>query len=150
MESAFNTWKTNRENSIQLIQRYTVEQMNTTPKGFSNNLIWNIGHIVVVQQMLWYKASHLPMLVSDDLVHRFKPVRPEMPVTAEECKSLLELMSGLMVQSIEDYRKGIFQKFNPLRTQTGFELNNFDDAVNFNNYHEGVHYGLLLNIRKFV
>jgi hypothetical protein len=35
----------------------TLEQLNKIPEGYNNNLIWNIAHVVVVQQMLVYKLS---------------------------------------------------------------------------------------------
>jgi hypothetical protein len=36
---------------------YNLDQLNTIPEGFNNNLIWNIGHIIVSQQLLVYKLS---------------------------------------------------------------------------------------------
>jgi hypothetical protein len=40
-------------------------------EGYSNNLIWNIAHIIVVQQMLVYKSG-LPMMISDEMVEKYK------------------------------------------------------------------------------
>jgi hypothetical protein len=40
-------------------------------EGYSNNLIWNIAHIIVVQQMLVYKLS-ITMMISDEMVEKYK------------------------------------------------------------------------------
>jgi len=44
---------------LEYFDNYTLEQLNKIPEGFSNNLIWNIGHIIVTQQVLIYKLSNL-------------------------------------------------------------------------------------------
>jgi hypothetical protein len=51
-----------------LIQGYTLEQLNKVPRGFNNNIIWNIAHVIVTQQILVYKLSGLPMIVTDEMV----------------------------------------------------------------------------------
>ena len=35
-------------------------------------------------------------------------------------------------------------------TGTGFHLDALKEALEFNNYHEGLHLGFMINIRKFV
>lgn len=35
-------------------------------------------------------------------------------------------------------------------TATGFDLTTLDDALEFNNYHEGLHLGMMMSVRKFV
>ena len=37
------------------LKSMSLKELNTIPKGFNNNIIWNIGHIVVTQQLLAYK-----------------------------------------------------------------------------------------------
>src|SRR5690606_33748551 len=59
MEALFKTWKTSRALYLDYFNNYSPEQLNTTPNGFSNNLIWNIGHVIVAQQALIYKGSNL-------------------------------------------------------------------------------------------
>ena len=70
-----------------------MEQLNKVPEGFSNNLIWNIGHIVVVQQMLVYKLSGLNMMISDEMVEKYKKgTRPEEPVGQTEIDEIKKLL----------------------------------------------------------
>jgi hypothetical protein len=47
----------------------TLEQLNKIPEGYNNNLIWNIAHVVVVQQMLVYKYLN-SMMISDEMVEK--------------------------------------------------------------------------------
>jgi hypothetical protein len=76
-----------QENFIaEYLENYTLEQLNKVPEGFNNNLIWNIAHIiVVVQQMLVYNLSGLPMMASPEMVEKYKRgTKPEADVTQEE------------------------------------------------------------------
>jgi hypothetical protein len=58
--------------------------LNTIPEGYSNNLIWNIAHIIVVQQMLVYKLS-ITMMISDEMVEKYKKgTKPEDIATQAE------------------------------------------------------------------
>ena len=45
---------------------------------------------------------------------------------------------------------GKFVAFTTYETHIGFHLATFEEAINFNNYHEGIHLGFMMNIRKFV
>lgn len=57
MESILKTWKTSRKLFLEYFDNYTIDQLNKIPDGFSNNLIWNIGHVIVAQQALIYKIQ---------------------------------------------------------------------------------------------
>ncbi len=48
MHEAFNITMQNRKVLEGYLQNYSLEQLNKVPQGFNNNLIWNIGHIIVV------------------------------------------------------------------------------------------------------
>jgi hypothetical protein len=48
-------YQNKQNNSISNASGIYFEQLNTIPEGYNNNLIWNIAHIIVVQQMLVYK-----------------------------------------------------------------------------------------------
>ena len=61
-----------------------------------------------------------------------------------------ELLISLIEKTETDFYNGKFVKFNEKMTWTGFHLGSLKDALEFNNYHEGLHLGFMINIRKFV
>jgi hypothetical protein len=151
METLLKTWKTNRKLYLDFFDRYTLDQLNKVPDGFNNNLIWNIGHVIVAQQSLIYRGSNLPMYISDELVNLYKPgTKPTRANTQGEVDELRELLISLIAKTEEDLQKGVFTTYKERTTLTGFHLASLKDAFEFNNYHEGLHLGYMLSIRKFV
>jgi hypothetical protein len=151
MESAFKIWTKNRSIYLNFLEKYSLEQLNTVPQGFSNNLIWNIGHIIVAQQGLVYRPCGLPMNISDELYTRYKPgSKPTGTDTQETVDLFKQLLPSLITQTKKDYGNGIFVNYKEYTTLTGFHLATVKEGIDFNNYHEGLHLGLMMNIRKFV
>lgn len=151
MEAILKAWKTSRKFYRDLVDGYTPEQLNKVPDGFSNNLIWNVGHIIVAQQSVVYRLSGLPMNVPEALFEQYKPgTRPERTVTPEEIHELKLLLQSLVERTLEDLGNGKFRQFTERTTATGFHLASLEDALTFNNYHEGLHLGYMMSIRKFV
>lgn len=135
----------------QFLENYTLEQLNTIPEGFKNNLIWNIGHIVVVQQIIVYQFSGLPMLVSNEMVEMYKKgSKPEQDVTQVEVEVLQSLLFKTINQTMVDYNSKIFKSFQGYTTSTRFTMKNVGDALSFNYYHEALHTGILMSLRKLV
>jgi hypothetical protein len=63
---------------------------------------------------------------------------------------LKELLISLIEKTETDFYNLKFFKFNEKMTGTGFHLDSLKEALEFNNYHEGLHLGFMINIRKFV
>jgi hypothetical protein len=151
MELAFKLWAKNRTLYLDFLEKYSLEQLNTIPAGFSNNLIWNIGHIVVIQQRLVYGCSGLPMNIPDELFTRYKPgSKPSTTETQETVDLLKGLLISLITQTKNDYAEGRFISYKEFTTLTGFHLASTEEAIAFNNYHEAMHLGFMMNIRKFI
>lgn len=151
MESLFEVSKIQRNLAGQFIDHYTLEQLNTVPEGYRNNLIWNIAHMVVTQQLLVYKFAGVPMLVSDELVERYKKgTEVTGPATAEEVAEIKSLLVDTIVQTEKDLEKGVFANYIEYPTSTGFVLKNVTDALNFNVFHEGMHIGIMMRLKKLV
>lgn len=151
MEDILKAWKTSRKLYADFLDKYSIDQLNKIPDGFNNNLIWNIGHIITSQQFLIYGLSNLQMHVPSGLFDLYKPgTKPTRPISQDEANELKALLTSLVEQTEKDLSAGKFVTFTERMTITGFHLTSLRDALEFNNYHEGLHMGYMLAIRKFV
>ncbi|WPO79862.1 DinB family protein [Flavobacterium sp. KACC 22761] len=151
MNSVFEVQKTIREILLKVLDNHSLEQLNKIPEGFSNNLIWNIAHCVSSQQVLIYKLSGLPTLVSEEFIAKYrKGTKPEGDVSQAEVDEIRSLLSSTLLQVEKDFEANIFVNYNEYTTSLGFTLKNIQGALDFNNYHEGIHTGIVMSIRKFV
>lgn len=151
MQQTFDITRTSRKIVAPYLENYTLEQLNKIPDGYSNNLIWNIAHIVVTQQLLVYKLSGLPMLVSDEMVEKYKKgTKPEGIATQAEVDEIKALLFRTLDQTETDYSNKKFNNFQEYPTSTGFALKNAEDGISFNSFHEGLHIGIMMSLRKFL
>jgi hypothetical protein len=151
MQATFEINHSSRNVLLKFLESHTVEQLNKVPEGFANNLIWNIGHIVVVQQMLVYKLSGLNMMISDEMVEKYKRgSKPEVSIEQTEIDEIKKLLFLTLEQTKEDFANDIFDEFMEFTTMTGFTIKSAKGAMEFNNYHEGLHTGIMMQIKKFI
>jgi hypothetical protein len=149
MDTEFKITSTSREIYNRYFESFTLEQLNKIPDGCSNNLIWNIGHIMVSQQILVYTGAGLPVNVSEELIALYRRgSRPERDVTQAEADAVKALLFSTIEKTEDDYRNGIFTTYNARKSELGFDLSSVEDAIAFNNYHEGIHLGIMMQIRK--
>ena len=151
MNSVFEVQKTIREILLKVLDNHSLEQLNKIPEGFTNNLIWNIAHCVASQQALIYKLSGLPSMVSEEFITKYrKGTKPERDVSQAEVDEIRVLLSSTLDQVQKDYANNIFVTYTEYLTSMGFLLKDIEGALSFNNYHEGIHTGIIMSIRKFV
>lgn len=151
MNQTLNVNTTSRNIIAKILESHTVEQLNKIPEGFSNNLIWNIAHVVVTQQLLVYKLSGLQTMVSDQMIEKYKKgTRPEHNVTQAEVDEIKFLLFTTIEKTKEDYDNSVFKNYQEYPTSTGFVLKNVEDAIVFNNFHEGIHIGVMMSLRKYI
>ena len=151
MEATFRIWQTSRGLYQNFLDNYSLDQLNTIPAGMSNNLIWNIGHVIVSQQKLVYALSGLPMHIPDSLFEKYQNgSRPDGKTTQAEVDEIKKLLSEMVEKTKADFEAGVFKQFHPYQTKTGFHLGTWKEAMEFNNYHEGIHLGIMIQIKKFL
>lgn len=151
MKALFKALRTSRNLYLDYFNKFSPEQLNKIPEGFRNNLIWNIGHIIVAQQALIYKGSNQQPYISNELFELYRPgTYPTGQTTENEIRELKDLLILLIEKTERDYYDGKFESYNERMTGTGFHLSSINDAFEFNNYHEGLHLGYMMAIRKFV
>jgi hypothetical protein len=151
MSSVFETQKTIREILLKILDNHSLEQLNKIPEGFNNNIIWNVAHCVAAQQTLVYKLSGLPTMVSEDFILKYrKGTKPEGDVSEEEVNEIRAFLLSTFEKTKNDFQSGLFVDYNEYTTSMGFTLKNVQDALDFNNYHEGIHTGIAMSLKKLV
>ena len=152
METTFRCNRNLRFQFFQIIENYTTDQLNTIPTGFSNNIIWNIGHVLATQQILIYELSGLKGVLSDEFIQLYRNgTKPTSHTSDEEIKQIQKMLLESIDLLEKDFKSKIFKKYQLYTTKaTGFLLENAQQAAEFNTIHEGIHLGIVLQIRKFV
>ncbi|MDC3299132.1 DinB family protein [Flavobacteriaceae bacterium] len=151
MKIQFDILTKTRAIVLHYIKGLSLDQLHVIPEGFTNNIAWNIAHIVVTQQLLHYRLSEKDCLVSDELIAAFKKgTKPTRQFTQEEFDEVLDLFKGLPNTLEEDYEAGIFTEYSAYKTSTGFVIDSMEKAVIFNNFHESLHLGVIMSLKKLV
>jgi len=149
MDWAFDVTLKNRNLLKSFLESFSLEELNRVPKGFNNNIIWNVAHTVVTQQLLVYNLSGVPPLVSQDMIDMYrKGTKPEQNVTYAEVDLIKGLLFSTIEKTKEDYNNKVFQTYNEYTVTTKSTLTNVDEAIDFNNFHEGIHLGYILALKK--
>lgn len=151
MKTQFDVLRKSRELVLKELEGLTLEQIHKVPANFKNNIAWNVAHLVVTQQLLHYKLSGLDCLCPDELIEGYrKGTAPTQEFTEEEFEQVKELLIGLPNTLEEDFKEGIFENYTEYPTSTGFVITDIENAIAFNNFHEGIHYGIIRSIKKFL
>ena len=151
MKQLFHITQQNRKILHRYLTHTPEEILFKVPKGFNNNIWWNIAHVAVTQQKLVYGLSGLPLQLSQELVSRYeKGTFPSGRPEKAEIQEISELLFALHDRTVEDYEKKIFEGFKPYMTTPKVELKSVEDAIAFNVFHEGLHLGSIMALSRAV
>ncbi len=151
MKIQFDILRKTRAIALHYIKGLSLDQLHIIPDGFNNNIAWNIAHLVVTQQLLHYKLSGKDCLVSDDLITAYKKgTSPSGTFSKKEFDEVLELFQGLPATLEEDFDARVFKEYSEYKTSTGFVIDSMEKAIIFNNFHESLHLGVIMSLKKLV
>jgi hypothetical protein len=143
--------KNTRTFILELVKDLSIEQLNKIPAGFNNNIIWNIAHLTAAQQNMCYVRSGLAVTVKEEHFSPFlSGTKPEKFIEQEEIASIFDALLNSMDRLATDYSSRIFLKFDPWDKRYGMKLNSIEDAINFIPFHEGMHIGYIMALKKLV
>ena len=128
------------------VEGLSAQQLHAVPEGFDNNVAWNVGHLLVVQQRLLYERCGLSTSVPEDMVPLYLPnTSPADWETEPDAEALVAMLMPQQGQLEADYAAGRFSEseFTPFTTGSGVSLSDFDGALVFNTYHESQHFGFI-------
>ncbi len=148
--NVFDISRQTRKNIEKVVAGLSLEQLNTIPPGFNNNLLWNLGHVVVTQQALTNRLGGLPINLDADVVDQFKKGTKASHYTQEMLDFIKSNLISLVDTLENDYSEGKFKSFQEYPTSYGVTLTSIEDALSFNNAHEALHLGYMMALRRSV
>jgi len=151
MESTIDTIKKTRLFLLNLISELSIEQLNKIPTGFNNNIVWNLAHLIAAQQGLCYVRSGLKVIVDEKFFLAYKTdSKPEGNVNEAEFKKIKSLLIETLEQLETDLAKNLFIDYTAVKTRYGVEIKNIYDAIEFLSFHEGLHCGYIMALKRIV
>lgn len=136
---------------IDSVNDLSADQLNEVPPGFNNNIIWNLGHLIAVQQGVCYVRAGVKPVTDEKYVVLYKPgTKPDKYVAGDEVKTIKELLLSSLDLFKTDYQTNMFANYPAWTTRYGVELSNIDDALQFLLFHEGLHSGFVAALKNLV
>ncbi|MEK5389259.1 DinB family protein [Margalitia sp. FSL K6-0131] len=147
-EILFNQLESFREWTLGLLKNITEEQADIVPKGFNNNIRWNLGHIYL-DQYLWIKAvTKEPIPIPEGFQEWFgfgtKPADwKTAPPRLDQLKKLLAEQPKVIR---ELYGNRLEEEFAP--TELG--MHTIAQVLVRTIYHEGMHAETIKLMKRFL
>lgn len=139
-----------RQVTLYTVNDVSVEEALMIPEHFSNNIIWNLGHIYLVQEQFAFYFAREPMEIPEGFAELFAtgtkpsdwtyrpPALPELQKRlGEQSKRIRDRMNNRLNEEVAE----------PF-TIHGLTLKTVGELLGFNMYHEGVHVQAIRMLKK--
>ena len=150
--TVFEYIRQTRSAFTQLVDGLSIDEINTIPGGFRNNIGWNFGHIVVSTQGLCYRRTGVQPDREIPFVASYaKGTAPTHWIGEEELLALKSQAVETILQIEQDYQNGVFATITPYATATyGLEMDTIEKVLTVTLAHDNLHLGYATALRKAV
>ena len=151
-EFLFNQLKVVRTNTINAVKELSESQAGAIPEGFNNNILWNLGHVYLVQEKFAFgfipEPMHMPEAFTELFGRETKPSEWKVqPPTLTELIKLLEDQTGRIEESLINRLDEVVG--NPFTMPSGLTLKTIGEFLIFSMYHEGMHVQTIRMLKRF-
>ncbi len=149
IEKAIEILKMPRLGILKQVNDLSIEQLNQIPTGFNNNIIWNLGHIIAAQQGVCYRRAGIEPVVNADFLKTYGGgSKPESFLGEDQLQLIKELYTSTLDQFVVDYNNNLFANYIAWTTRYGVDLTSIDDVMQFLPFHEGMHVGCIMALKR--
>ncbi|WP_096155077.1 MULTISPECIES: DinB family protein [Bacillus] len=144
----FNQLVSFREDLLFVLEDVTEEESELIPKGFRNNIHWNMGHILLDQYMWIY--FQLEEEMPYDYLEKYFGYGTTPDHFSNETPTYSELLSLLKEQTNkirETFSNRLSEK---LLKVTELEMSTVGEVLPRTMYHEGLHIGTIITMKKLI
>lgn len=151
MNKAIDNLKKTRQFLLNIIEGLNEAQLNEIPAGFNNNIIWNITHVLATQQVFTYVRSGQQPFINPQYIELYKPgTKPEAVVDAAAIATVKTLLVTTVEQFEKDYDANLFTSYENWATRSGIAIDTIEDAIKFTAFHEGMHTGYVMALKRVI
>ncbi|GGH73152.1 putative damage-inducible protein DinB [Pullulanibacillus pueri] len=141
-----------RQRTINAVKDLSDKTLDTVPKGFNNNIRWNLGHVYVVQERFAFQTTGETVQIPENYLRLFSPgTKPadwnEQVPTLEELLKALEEQAQRIQETFQNRLDEQVKK--PFTTGSGLTLNTVGELLTFSLYHEGMHFQTISLLKRF-
>ncbi|MEO8824009.1 MAG: DinB family protein [Ginsengibacter sp.] len=136
---------------LNLIDGISIEKLNEIPEGFNNNLAWNFAHVIANQQLLCYRSGGAKPVIADEIIDKYKTgTKPEGFIEEKEFGTLKQYLLSTIDKFEEDSATNMFENYKAfdLKSYPGVSLKNINDAAKFVSFHDGLHVGYSMALKR--
>jgi uncharacterized damage-inducible protein DinB len=151
MNFPFEVMRQTRKNTLSFLENLDEDKINKIPDGFGNNIAWNLGHILITQQLLFYTNSGNMVSVPQEWIEKYrKGSKPSARISIGEFEQIKALFVSSIDNAEKDYKDGIFSKYKAYKTSYGIQIENIEDLIRFLYAHDAFHWGVIASLMKIV
>lgn len=147
----FKTLRTTRWHMVREIEGLSHAELLAIPDGRSDNILWNVGHLLCSLSRLTYVFSGYPLPIPEHYLSNFgKGTNAEDWVAPPDPDEVLRLFLELPDRIEADYRAGRFVDYKPLTLGGGHTVESVEEAIAFHCFHEGLHIGMVISLKRML
>lgn len=153
MNAELTVFRKGREYVVnELIANLSLNQINSIPDGFTGNIGWHLGHLVTTHRGLIYQLhGHRSGMEKEFILKYALGSKPENPMTQEELDFIKKRLIEQCDELEADEAAGIFTgEYRTYNTTSGMILHNHEEAVAYSNFHQAMHVGYIMAMRRLV
>ncbi len=126
-------------------------QLLKVPPGLRNNILWNLGHLIVDNCDMIYRPAHLQPPHPESFNALFaagtSPADWSSPPPIAEVR---EVSGDLAKRITDDYRNDRFSRFDPGLVVSGWPVTNLEETLAYVANHTAIHLGIMMTLRRLV
>jgi len=144
-----------RSRTLKIVQDIPESKWNVIPTGFRNHVRWHLGHILVSQEKMLFLLNDEPSSIPEGFSEYFAggtdPSKWESQEGLPEGKLILQLLKEQPKRIKKTFADKLQQPMvHPFTSATGITYNTVEEMLHFSLYHEGIHAGILMAMKKIV
>ncbi|MDR6551542.1 DinB family protein [Paenibacillus qinlingensis] len=141
-----------RKSTIKAVEGLSEDTIDAMPEGFNNNIRWNLGHIIFVQEKFAFHFIGEPLQVPENFERLF--AKGTKPADWNEELPSLETLLALLVEQPKRIQSILHDRLDesvakPFTTGNGLLLTTIGEFLNYTLYHEGMHFNSITLLKRF-